>query len=407
MFRHFPGPAVAIGGTMRHMNRRHDIDALRVIAFSALILFHVGMLYVPGWDWHLKSTYPQPWVELPMIFLNRWRMDLIFLVSGVATAFMMRSKPLAAFVRARTWRLLLPLAFAMVVVIPIQPYCQGVANGLVEPGFLRFLGRYFTGYPWPANAFDGWQYGFTWNHLWYLPYLLVYTLAWAALQPLLGTRAGRALREGFVGLRGAWLLLVPAVPLAIAAIALQMRFPATHALVDDWYNHANYFTFFVFGAWLASPDGIWTELVRMRRLTLALALAAFAVYMLTRTDQPSAWRLAFVLAVRSLYAWLAICAVLGFAHAYLNRPWRWLPFANEAVYPSYVLHQSAIILVAYWIVPLRLGAAVEAALVIAGTVASCYVLHVYVIRRFGWLRVCFGMKPAATKRPNVRAAAAA
>jgi peptidoglycan/LPS O-acetylase OafA/YrhL len=378
---------------MRRMNRRHDIDALRAIAFSALILYHVGMLYVPGWDWHLKSAYPQPWLDLPMIFMNRWRMDLIFLVSGVATAFMMRGKPLAAFVRARTWRLLLPLAFGMVVVIPIQPYCQGVANGLVEPGFLRFLGRYFTGYPWPANAFDGWQYGVTWNHLWYLPYLLVYTLAWAAMQPLLRTRPGRALREGFVGLRGTALLLVPAVPLTIAAIALQMRFPATHALVDDWYNHATYFTFFVFGAWLASADGIWTELARMRRLTLALALVVFVVYMLTRTGNASGLRLGIVLALRSLYAWLAICAVLGFAHAYLNRPWRWLPFANEAVYPWYVLHQSAIIVIAYWIVPLRLGAGVEGLLVIAGTVASCYLLQVHVIRRFGWLRACFGMKP--------------
>ena len=30
-------------------NRRYDIDALRVLAFGILILYHCGMLYVPGW----------------------------------------------------------------------------------------------------------------------------------------------------------------------------------------------------------------------------------------------------------------------------------------------------------------------------------------------------------------------
>src|SRR5258708_15232740 len=98
---------------------------------------------------------------------------------------------MGAFVRQRVWRLLLPLAFGVAVVVPIQPYCHGVANGLVEPGFLRFLGRYVTGYPWPRGAFDGWQYGFTWNHLWYLPYLLAYTLVLAMIAPWL--RSPRAL----------------------------------------------------------------------------------------------------------------------------------------------------------------------------------------------------------------------
>ncbi|MCT7061858.1 hypothetical protein M1189_22835, partial [Salmonella enterica subsp. enterica serovar Oranienburg] len=85
----------------------------------------------------------------------------------------------------RTARLMLPLLFGMAVVVPIQPYVQGVANGLVQPGFGHFLLRYYTGGPWPAGAFDGWQFGVTWNHLWYLPYVWIYTLALIALLPAL------------------------------------------------------------------------------------------------------------------------------------------------------------------------------------------------------------------------------
>ncbi len=35
--------------------RRHDIDALRALAFGLLILYHLGMYYVAGWPWHLKA----------------------------------------------------------------------------------------------------------------------------------------------------------------------------------------------------------------------------------------------------------------------------------------------------------------------------------------------------------------
>ena len=375
------------------MNRRHDLDALRAIAFSLLIVFHVGMLYVDGWDWHLKSSYTTKALDLPMIFLNRWRMDLIFLISGAATFFMMRKSSLAAFVRQRTWRLFLPFAFAMLVVIPVQPYCQGVANGLVEPGFGRFLVHYLTGYKWPANAFDGWQYGFTWNHLWYLPYLLAYTLVLAALRPAFSSRAGRALRARFLGQRGWRLLAWPAIPLFVFAFTLGTRFPATHALVDDWYNHATYFTVFLYGWWLASDEDVWRELLRMRKISLLAALLVFIAYWLTRSDHPSTPILATVLLLRSLFVWLMLATILGWGHALLNRPLRWLPFATEAVYPWYILHQSLIVAIAYWLVPMKLGAVAEPALVLAGTIGGCWVLSVGVIGRFVWLRACFGMKP--------------
>jgi len=141
--------------------RRYEIDALRAIAFSLLIGYHLAMLYVLDWDWHLKSCHQFNVLQWPMLFFNRWRMDLIFLISGISTAFLLKKVALGAFLRQRSWRLLLPLLFGVLVVVPIQPYCQGVANGLVEPGFPTFLTNYYNGHKWPENAFDGCEHGFT------------------------------------------------------------------------------------------------------------------------------------------------------------------------------------------------------------------------------------------------------
>ena len=104
------------------MTRRHDIDALRTIAFALLILYHWCMLYVAGedWGWHLKSPHTTEWLQLPMLFVNRWRMDLIFLISGLSVHFLLRDTPIGRFIATRTWRLLLPLTFGCLVVVPIQ-----------------------------------------------------------------------------------------------------------------------------------------------------------------------------------------------------------------------------------------------------------------------------------------------
>ena len=57
-----------------------------------LILYHWAMLYVGGedWDWHMKSAHTIRRLQLPMLAVNRWRMDLIFLISGLSVHFLLR-----------------------------------------------------------------------------------------------------------------------------------------------------------------------------------------------------------------------------------------------------------------------------------------------------------------------------
>lgn len=387
------------------MNRRHDIDALRVLAFGLLILYHAAMLYVAGagWDFHLKSSHTAEWLQYPMLFLNRWRMELLFLVSGLAVNFMRRRGSIGRLAGKRSVRLLLPLIFGVLVVVPIQPYVQGLANHLVEPGFGHFLLRYWTGGPWPAGAFTGWQYGFTWNHLWYLPYLWVYTMALLASLPVLESPFVQRVRAGMLRLRGGALLVLPMIPLFVWDRLLAARYPFTGALWGDWYAHALYFSMFLYGYLLGTDAGLWSELARLRRVSLPSALACFALWLaairLLPDSAPAAvWWV--VHALRYAYLWTAICAVLGWGHACLNRPFRWLPYAREAVYPWYVLHQSLLLLFAWQLMPLGLGPVAEPALIVLATVAGCALLHECVIRRVRWLRPLFGLDALPVRTPS-------
>jgi glucan biosynthesis protein C len=369
------------------MNRRHDIDALRALAFALVILYHVAMYYVADWSWHLKSPHAAHWLAWPMRAVNLWRMDLVFLVSGLAIGFLRRGQSAVRLLGQRSFRLLLPLMFGMAVVVPFQPYAQGVAQGLIEPGFGNFLARYYSGGPWPRGAFDGWDVGVTWNHLWYLPYLWAYTALLVGLLPFLDSNVGQRLGRAFAGLRGAALVLVPALPLMLYSLTLWPRFPVTHDLIHDGWMHAVYFTLFLYGYWIGVDEGFWAEASRLARRTLMLALGLLVLFFALRIGGAPRQ---LVRLVADLYLWAAILSILGWAHLKLNRPWQWLPWANESVYPWYVLHQTCIIVLIWWLAPLKLGPVWEPTLLVGGTLLACWGIT-SVVRRSQWLRPLFGL----------------
>src|SRR5690606_4927794 len=238
------------------MTRRHDLDWVRVLAFALLVLYHVGMYYV-SWEWHVDSPHAGPALEPFMMMSSPWRLSLLFLVSGVATAFLLgkvRREAAASGIRPRflgprSWRLLLPLVFGMLVIVPPQSYYEVVEKlpGGYGDGYLAFWARYLAGDGSFCRGDDCLDLP-TWNHLWFVAYLWVYTV----VAVLLARSAPRVLdrsaaRLGALLASGPALLLWPALLLALVRMLLVGRFESTHALVDDWYNHAQYFGVFLFG----------------------------------------------------------------------------------------------------------------------------------------------------------------
>jgi hypothetical protein len=184
------------------------------------------------------------------------------------------------------------------------------------------------------------------------------------------------------------------------------RFPETHALFGDWHAHAQYLVFFMAGYLSARSLRFQTWLSQWRwgllllaliGITAELGLRAIGRGLLPAGNVPGSllvlpWG-GIERSARALYMWSAVFAILAWGHRWLNRPYRWLPWANDSVYPWYILHQTWLVLIAYWIVPLRLGAGFEIAAVIGGTVLGCWAMSDGVIRGSRWLRPMFGLKP--------------
>jgi peptidoglycan/LPS O-acetylase OafA/YrhL len=390
-------------------SRRHDIDALRAIAFGLLILYHVGMFYVP-WGWHVKSEHIAPWLQTPMMVLNQWRMPLVFLISGLAVNFLLgegdkRRMSYGPFAWLRVKRLLVPLIFGMLLIVPPQAYFEALANGATEPGYPAFLWHYFTFQGWPEGAFAGSDPGITWNHLWYLPYLLFYTLVLAGLLSVLG-RPMAALRGAFRRLRGLSLVLVPVALLMPIGIWIFPLFPyISHDLLTDGYAHAMYGTFFLYGYLLGRDPGLWAEMARLRWVVLPLAVSAFVLLRGMSEIAPGGNNEAFNTAltfVIYLNRWSWLLLVLGWGHHWLNWPMAWLNYANRAVYPWYVFHQTVIVVAGVWLSGLGLGPVVEPVVLVLLTVLGCAGGMYLVERWVPWLGVGVGLKSRRSSR-RVRA----
>ena len=399
-------PATATVSPATPASRRHDLDWLRVVAFGLLIFYHIGMFYV-SWGWHVKSRYAGGSGEGLMLLLNPWRLSLLFFISGVAVKFLIGKVGSRSFMRSRFKRIFIPLVFGMLVIVPPQTYFELQRLGELDGGLARFYLNYLTLDQLYSVITP------TWNHLWYLAYILVYSLTLALMLRAVpfGVRAGtQRLFERLM--RGPFVILVPAAIFILYRFTLVPYFPTTHDLVSDWASHANYFTVFMLGYGAAKSDVFWTRIRALRWLTLASALLLGAALSLAwaNWDMVSANSLMLQAAQagRVLYAWLVILALLGLAQAHINRPGRVLGYLGEAVYPYYILHQTIIILIGVWLTPMALGGGLEFILLTLSTTLGCALLYEYIIRRSSLLRPLFGLKAVpASKQPLLASAGSA
>ena len=365
--------------------RRYDIDSVRVIAFGLLILYHVGEFFT--WDYHLNNSVLYEWLRYPMIFLNRWRMPLLFIISGMGTFFNVSKRNGVYFIKERLVRLLIPLVVGILLIIPPQVYFERLDAGQFTGNYLEF---------WPAMAYVGvYPTGnFSWHHLWFLPYLLLFSLiltpifiyllkhpqAWIICKT-------KSLSTGKFG------LFILTIPLIFWFVFLKPRFPSNHALVGDWFNVINYCTLFFYGFLMMTiKDAFWKNAIKNRRLYLIIGIIAYTVFLcLDIIGNFPGWRV-FSNTIQAINVWTWILAILGFAAKYLNKPSRELSYANEAVYPFYILHQTVLITLGYYLKNIEICFFVKFSIMLIGTFGISWLIYEFCIRRYNWVRPLFGMK---------------
>ncbi|MFN7117049.1 MAG: acyltransferase family protein [Saprospiraceae bacterium] len=387
--------------------RRYDLDWLRVIAFSLLILYHCGMGYVQDWGWHVKNPDTSESFQLWMLFVNRWRMALLFMISGAGVWFSMKRRTPAKFAGERFTRLFIPLAFGMLFIVPPQIYFERLTQGVHFDNYWQFQLSVFQFVPYPDGG------SLSWHHLWYLPYILVYSLLclpfflyWRSEK---AARVREKLQATFA--KYPWLLFAVFLLPGIAEGILQPYFPTTHNLTHDWANFTSSLLVFLIGYILASHIGFIQTISKYRKTWLGVALVLvtilYAFYWLPDDVELSDTHRFFYRLLNAANAWAWLLAILGFGYRYLNFNTPFLQYTNQAVYPFYILHQTITITLVYYMLDWQVGVLPKFAVAVIGTFGISFLLYEFIIRRIRLLYPFFGLKgeqpasPTPQNRTNI------
>ena len=368
-------------------SRLYYLDWLRVIAFGLLVFYHTGLMFV-DWGFHIQNNEFSESLKFPMLFLNQWRLPLLFLVSGAGVRFALGRKSKREFAKERFTRLFIPLVFGMAFIIPPQLYYEQLNNHSIDVSYFEYFPTYFR------------LETVTWKHLWFVIYLFTFTFLSLPLFMYLRSSKGTELMAKFISFftKGKGRILILVLPLFITELFLRNSWPDNRNLVTDWYNFTFYIIIFIYGFIIASGKSLWPLFEKERFIYLACGIISFLMIFLgwhqpeinfLETSEAGVLIFSFFKCL-NIISW--ILSGLGFARHYLNFGNEFLSYANRAVFPFFILHQTVLTIVGYYIIQYNWSIAVKYSLIVIGTFFFTILIYELLIRRIKPSWILFGLK---------------
>ncbi len=374
--------------------RLHYIDWLRVLAVLLLFPFHTWRVFNANEAFYVKSAYVSQTINSILWFIDFWHMPLLFLLAGASTYFALRKRTGLQYAGERFVRLGVPLLFGWAVLVPPQTWYGGRFNSGYTASFLHYL----TSGDWLVmNIQDGGDYfgGFGLGHLWFIMFLLF--IALMALPLLLWWRSARGERAArgfsrFLGKPWSW-------PIVGFLLMITEGLPSP---ADD-KSFFYFMTLFILGYAIMADDAFLESVKRHRWPALIVGSAIIVFRMITWEWHDSfadpSWQLALFNTLVMTAIWLILSGLLGIGQIHLDRPSKQLSYLAEASYPLYILHQTVIVVAAFYLVKLPSPWALQWLALLTVAVTVTFGLY-EVVRRVGVLRFCFGMRPKREAVPE-------
>ena len=370
--------------------RKYYLDWLRVLTILAIFVFHCTRLFDTD-DWTIKNSATYPALDVWNKFASSWGMPLILLISGTAVFLALDKIHLGQYIKGLFSRLLLPLVLGMFTHIAFQVYLEYLNKGIFRGSFWNFYPHYF-------NGMYGLGGNFAWMglHLWYLELLFILSLLCLPLFAWLKKTAA-----------GKWLLKISGKLLTIPGAAFLFALPSILLInkldPETWgktdlggWSIVIYPFFFIAGFMIASSEALQNRIRNMRWFWLGVGLLITPTFLFlefqTRFPVLIPWGGEPNNILLCLVSWSWLLAVVGFGMQHLNFTTPFLKYANEACLPFYILHQTMIVILAYFVVGWAIPDFLKFVIVFSGSFALSIGSYEYLIRRNNLLRFLFGMK---------------
>jgi len=369
-------------------DRRYDLDWIRVFFIFVLFFFHTAMIFVL-WPFHIKNNDLDPYLSMMNVFIGIWNMPLLFFLAGSAAWFSLTYRNIRSFIKERTYRLLIPLLFGIILLVPAQVYFERLQQGVWDKSFFSFYLVFFKGiYP---------EGNFSWHHLWVLAYLFFISLITLPITNIIDSRKSSKFicrLSTFANRPGGILLF--ALPLALSEAFLRPFFPqGIKDIIHDWANISFYTLCYVYGYVMVSDVRFGTAINRHRRISLILGTIFTIVicyYSIARTHLSSYSYTFFFHFLCGFNIWFWMIVILAYAKESFSFSNKFLEYFNQAVLPFFIIHQTVIISLGFYIVNMDASVSYKFGSILVLSFLIVWLLYEFLVKRFFILRFIFGLK---------------
>ena len=357
--------------------RRHDIDALRVIAIGLLIIYHITIVFQP-WGSLIPGFFQnQDSIELLWVFsglINVWRIPILFVISGMGVAFSIQNRSFKELILERSLRILLPLIFGSMIITSLGFDFLLMSK---DPDHVIFS-RYFVD---PG-------------HLWFLGNIFLYSILSAPFLFYLKRNSDSFIARSMKFLTGNMYGLIALVVLFILEaeifveswrfgnVPFELYAGSPHGFLMGWLCFLSGFIF------IFSGNNFW-NIVRSHKQNM-LACAAF-LYLIrfssvlgdVMVNPP------WLMAVESCM-WMF--SIFGYSHSCLNQKNKLFSYLSPAAYPVYITHMLFTNIACFFVIPMEINALLKFFLIVLLTFSGCLLSYEFLISRSKVLRPLFGLK---------------
>jgi glucans biosynthesis protein C len=363
----------------------------------SVFLFHNLRFFDTLSDWHVKNGTTDATATYITGFMSIWMMPLFFILAGGSTFYALKVRTAGQFIKERMLRLIVPLVFGMLIIVVPQAYYEAISHGWIPAGsnLLELYPTYLATLP-----------QLRWFHLWFLAFLFIFSVI-ALPFMLTGKKAGISILSRAAGaLSNPWVLLI--LPgLLLGAVDILMRPSGFFGSRDSGgWDFVTYLFFYIYGYLIFSSPRViktikkhgWTALV-LAAIATVLMVMVFLQVSLDPGKNFGTMNYDIAQVLRGVASWSWLIVIINLGARLLNRSNRFLVYASDAVLPFYILHQTVIICVGFYVVPWALPIAAKYLIISTTSFIVIMAIYEFLVRRIGVLRFLFGMR--ARQKPAV------
>ncbi len=366
---------------LKNDQRLPELDWLRVILIFAVFIHHVCMPF-NGDNWHIMNTESSKLLDDVMVYFEQFRLPTLFFISGVGAVILLSKISVKKFASDKLLRLLIPLIVGVLFVVPPQSYIENISQ------YESFWQAY------PSLALN-----LSTNHLWFIEYLIVFSLLAIPLNTFLNTKASTKVFKYIIKLtkfKGGLFLFVSL--LIVIKISFSLFFPSDDNKIENLSSSSYYLFFFITGMIFVANKELWQRVCEHRLYHLIILLISTVIFYgyyyspdlsdyLSLNVRWSIWWL-----VCCLVSWSALLTILGYAQFYLKKTPQWLRLSNELIYPFYIFHQTVIVVIGFYVINWQTSILIKIiSLLFLSLITTCGIC-IFIIKPFNLFRFLFGLK---------------